>query len=133
MKKKITLQNVLLTLLIFIVLWQGALISDLTANNLVYIQNQDSNYSIVKTGFGGFPISILETKRFEDRTDLSLVVLNPLNLHFKDAEILVSASNTTERVVMDLLPGANKAKFKIPPIERGEDLTIELKLDRIAF
>lgn len=136
MQKKITFTNILLLLLSLSVLWLIDVVTtmmDVGPTNTVYMQNTDTSFVLLDTAYGAFPIKISESKTVSDRTEITLGLLNPFNTNFADAEISLHVGQTIETVTMNIVPNINKAKFKIPPIQRGEPIKITLKLEKISF
>ncbi|MGB4106871.1 MAG: hypothetical protein WBK55_03650 [Alphaproteobacteria bacterium] len=132
MRKHLSFTNVLLFLLIITVLW---LIGEIpVADGTVYMPNTDTaGFNILQTQYGNFPVAIDKTKPVEKGTELSVILINPLNINFSEAVVSVHANDAVETVRMNLAPSVNTAKFKLPPVERGETLKITLELDKIYF
>lgn len=133
MKEKLSFRNIFLFLLTLVVYWSVDQIMILKEKNFVYAPNTDSGYFIIKTEFGGFPVVIDDSKTSNGATDLTLSLVNPLNIRFREAELSVQVNDTIETIRMDIIPGRNKTKMKISPIERGQPLMFSLKLDKIIF
>lgn len=131
--KKFSFQNILLAILFIVVLSLFFKIDDLSSDGTIYMPNTDSGFLLIKTEYGSFPISITETKPIDDGTQLSLILINPLTTHFKDAQLFIEFESMHESVTMDLKPGSNAAKLKISRLERGDLIKIKLKLDQIYF
>jgi hypothetical protein len=133
MRKSITFKNALLFFLTITVLWLVYETKNVSYNGTAYMKNKDSGFTIIKTDYSGFPVTIEETKSVNDRTELSLILINPLNVHFSDAELSVHVYTTVETVKLNLAPGTNIAKFKIPYIEADHPIKITLGLKRVYF
>lgn len=133
MKKHITFSNLLLFLLTITVLWLVNEKTNINYDGTVYIPNQDGRFMLIKTDYGGFPIHIDKTKTVDDRTELNLILINPFIIHFGGAVISAHVDGTIETERMNLVPGVNNLKFKIPPIERGDIIEITLELNKVYF
>lgn len=131
-KKHITFNGFLLFLLTVTVLWLIYKTNNISSDNTAYMRNQTSRFTVIKTEYGSFPVTINETKPVAGGTELSLILINPLNVHFVDAEISVH-TYTAETIKMNLVPGANSAQFKIPSIEPEHPIKITLSLKRVYF
>lgn len=94
---------------------------------------QDHGFTIIKTDYGNFPITISNPKIGKNITELSFILINPLNVHFGDAEISVDVYNTVETVQMNLIPGTNEVKFKIPFITDDQTIKITMRLKTVYF
>ncbi len=129
--RKISFSSILLVFLSLITIWLTGEVMFLKPDNTAYMQNIDSGYAPIRTIFGIFPVSIVSNKTTNDRTELSVVLINPLNIHFADAQISADVNGTVETVTMNLIPSANKIKFKVPPIQVGDPVTIRLELNRV--
>jgi len=108
-------------------------LSNLSPDNTVYIPNQENDYAVIKTQHGAFPVSISATKKIDDGTELSIILINPVNIYFAEAEFLAQTTYTPSRVTIDIVPGMNVLKIKVPFIERGELIKISLNMDKIYF
>ena len=128
MRKLITFQNVLLLILTIMVTWLFFDVTNTSYDGSVLITNQEKGFALIKTDYGGFPVSIAETKKIDDGTKLTLTVINPFVIHFSQAIISVDVYGTTDSVEMNLTPGLNKAEFKVPFIERGEYVEVSLEV-----
>jgi hypothetical protein len=133
MKKYISFNSVLLFLLTIVVLWLVYKTNNVSPNDTAYMPNQIGGFRLIKTEYGSFPVIIDDTRSSNNVTELSLIFINPLNIHFGDTEISVEGYGSIETVKMNLVPGTNGAKFKIPYIERDHPVKIMLKLKKIYF
>lgn len=133
MKKHLKFSNFLLLFLTLAVLGLFGEIVNLTPDSTAYMPNTDSGFSYIKTDFGTFPVLIDDIKAADDSTQLTLILINPTNIHFADAGISIAVNGTVETERMNLLPSSNEVKFKIPPIDRGHPIEVSLELDRIYF
>lgn len=132
-KKRFPMTNFLLGILIIAVIWLGGMVGYLTDTGSIYIQNSDSGYNLLKTNYGPFPVSISKTKAVKDGTELTLTIINPLVIYFKDAKVVVEAYGTTESKTLDLSPSSNVVKFSVAPLNRGDEIKVSLELNRIYF
>lgn len=132
-KKRFPITNVLLGILIVAVIWLGGMVGYITDTGSVYIQNSDSGYSLLKTNYGPFPVSISKTKAVKDGTELTLTIINPLVIYFKEANVVIEAYGTTESKLVDLAPSANEVKFNVAPLNRGDEIKVSMELNRIYF
>ena len=132
-KKRFPMTNFLLGILIIAVIWLGAVVGYITDTGSIYIQNSDSGYSLLKTNYGPFPVSISKTKAVKDGTELTLSIINPLVIYFKEATVVIEAYGSTESKVVDLSPSANEVKFNVAPLNRGDEIKVSLHLNRIYF
>lgn len=133
MKQYITFTNILLVVLIAVVLWLLGAVADLHPSGTVYTQNQDNGYVPIRTHFGLFPTLIEKIASKDDGAELSLAIVNPTTIHFEDAKIFVHIRDVVEMKKINLVPGGNKAKLKIPSIERGDPIQISLELNEVNF
>lgn len=132
-KKRFPATNLLLGFLIIAVIWLGGEVAMLNDKGSVYIQNSDNGYTLLKTPYGNFPIGISETKPVKDGTEITLTIVNPLVIKFRDARVKIEAYGTTESKTLDLDPSINKVKFKVAPLNRGDEIRVFLELDRISL
>lgn len=102
-------------------------------DNTTYIPHQENDYVTINTKHGAFPISIVATNKIDDGTELGLILINPVNIHFADAEIFIQTAHAPTRITLDIRPGVNSLKAKVPSIERGELIKISLNVDKLYF
>lgn len=133
MENMFSFRNLLLIFLTITVLWLVFKVVDVAPDNSVYLRSTDGSFFVIKTVYAGFPTIIDEIKQIDDGTELSITLINPLNVHFADAEISIEVNGTTEKVRKDLAPSTNKLKLKIPPIMRGDPIKVSLLLDKVYF
>lgn len=97
------------------------------------LPNKESDFGLIKTEYGNFPVTIEKITPLKDGTELSFIILNPYMLNFAQAEFSVEVNGVLNRETLDIRPNINKLKMKVGPIDRGEQLKLKLLIEKIYF